>query len=200
MLRYEILIFIVISGISVYGLIGGGWVSNSKYRLLGAYRRISQMVSYEVRIIFVIIIIFFLSKGFKIRRLVVYNLFNLSLVYGMLVIFLVWVVVILAELNRAPFDFAEGESELVSGFNVEYGGEKFAFYFLAEYGVIIFIIYLTILIFMGSINFLILGIFLILWVRGCFPRFRYDNLMYLAWKVFLPFRIILLFLILIFIF
>jgi NADH-ubiquinone oxidoreductase chain 1 len=138
------------------------------------------MVSYEVRIIFVIIIIFFLSKGFKIRRLVVYNLFNLSLVYGMLVIFLVWVVVILAELNRAPFDFAEGESELVSGFNVEYGGEKFAFYFLAEYGVIIFIIYLTILIFMGSINFLILGIFLILWVRGCFPRFRYDNLMYLA--------------------
>jgi len=106
-------------------------------------------------------------------------------------------VTVLAEMNRTPFDFAEGESELVSGFNVEYGAVRFALLFIAEYGNIIFIRFITAVIFLGGPGLFIRKIMLIiivyLWVRGTLARFRYDNLMTLAWKVILPYRIIVLF-------
>lgn len=187
------LFFFCCTRFRVYCLIGRGWSSNSNYSLIGAIRGIAQTISYEVRIA-----LFFLSLIFLIGS---YNFFfffeNQEFIWFLFLFiptFFCWVVSILAETNRTPFDFAEGESELVSGFNVEYASGGFALLFLAEYARIIFIRYFVLIIFFGGIqlNFLInnlIGIFFIflfLWVRSCFPRYRYDKLMYLAWKIYLP--------------
>ena len=181
------LFFIMLSRLSVYTIIGRGWFSNSKYAILGCYRRVAQVISYEVGLVFLIIIIIFFSKNYRFRINVDKNIISHFLFFGLFVIYVIWLVIVLAELNRAPFDFAERESELVSGFNIEYGGLKFAFLFLSEYGSMIFISYLTILIFFQDFLLCcILIIFIILWVRGVFPRYRYDNLMNLRWKMFLP--------------
>lgn len=184
---FRIIFFILVSSVRIFPIIGRGWASNSKYALLGAYRSISQVISYEVGIIFLLICFFLIIKNFRIIFLNSKNIFRLYLIFGNLVLFFLWTTVIIAELNRAPFDFAEGESELVSGFNVEYGSLKFAFLFLREYGNIIFISYLTTLIFF-KINYfyIIIIIIIIVWIRAVFPRFRYDNLIYLNWKIFLP--------------
>uniref|UniRef100_A0AAU6PCL2 NADH-ubiquinone oxidoreductase chain 1 n=1 Tax=Amblyseius obtuserellus TaxID=3061186 RepID=A0AAU6PCL2_9ACAR len=176
----------LISGLGVYGVLGGGWSSNSKYALLGAYRGVAQVVSYEVGMMFIFISVFFFFKSLN-MKILSFSSYSHLLVFSLLVVFLMWFVILLAELNRSPFDFAESESELVSGFNVEYGSIKFAFFFLSEYGNMIFIAYLTMLIFfLKNFVFMILLMFFMVVVRGVFPRFRYDNLMSLNWEVFLP--------------
>lgn len=190
---YRIIVFIVVSGVGVYGVIGAGWASNSNYRLLGAYRGVAQIISYEVRMVFIIMCLVIFVKNYNLYKFSDIKIYSVYIIIGIWFFFLIWFVVILAELNRAPFDFAEGESELVSGFNVEYGGGKFALIFLAEYGNIIFISYIIILLFVsGYIQiFIIFIIFILILVRRCYPRYRYDNLIYLTWINFLPFILML---------
>nr|QHQ98559.1 NADH dehydrogenase subunit 1 [Parasitus wangdunqingi] len=194
-LSYEFMMILVVSSLGVYVILGGGWASNSKYALLGAYRGVAQTISYEVGFSFILLGVLMVSSS--------YNLVNLSLaqenlffVFGMWNLFMLWLVTILAETNRTPFDFAEGESELVSGFNVEYGGGGFAILFMAEYGNIIFMSAVTSVMFMGGVGLLCWKMMLIvvfyLWIRGTLARFRYDNLMMLAWKTILPYSIFLL--------
>jgi len=178
----------------VYTLIGRGWSSNSNYALLGAIRGVAQTISYEVRIALIFLSFIFIIGSFNLFR------FNKNqdiiwLIFIFYPLFFCWLTSSLAETNRTPFDFAEGESELVSGFNVEYGRGGFALLFLSEYGRIIFISFLLTLFFFGGLgadNLLVFNIksiifcFLFIWVRGTLPRYRYDKLMYLAWKIFLP--------------
>lgn len=175
--------------LGVYFFLLTCWGSNRKYSLLGGYRRISQTVSYEVSIIFFILcFIWFLSTYdisafFQIQVGFPFLFFNLML-------FSAWIFIILAERNRTPFDFSESESELVSGFNVEYGGGIFSLIFICEYGIILFLRFLTICLFWGLGGFIhkLLCIrILFIWIRACFPRYRYDLLMHRAWKVILPF-------------
>jgi NADH:ubiquinone oxidoreductase subunit H len=159
---------------------------------LGAVRGVAQTVSYEVRMALIFLSFIFILIGYQLN----YFTYNQGYVWFIALcfpLFLCWVTSILAETNRTPFDFAEGESELVSGFNIEYGSGGFALLFLAEYGRIIFISYITSLVFIGAgVNFLLLNImgcffcFWFIWVRGTLPRYRYDKLIYLAWKIFLP--------------
>jgi len=169
----------------VYRILGAGWSSNSKYALLGGLRSVAQTISYEVRlaiifISYIIIVIRYDLDSFGKYRII------LIMFYPLLIC---WFISILAELNRTPFDFAEGERELVSGFNVEYSGAGFALIFIAEYGSIIFLSFVRVIIF-TSTRFIVLKVvfarFLIVLVRGRYPRFRYDKLMYLSWKGILP--------------
>lgn len=193
------LFFFCCTSFGVYTLMGRGWSSNSNYAILGAMRGIAQTISYEVRMALI-----FLSLIFLVGE---YNFFSVSysqnFIWFIIIIFpifLCWARSILAETNRTPFDFAEGESELVSGFNIEYGRGGFALLFLAEYGIIIFISFFVVMLFFGGgyffLLFILLGTFFsfwFIWVRGTLPRFRYDKLMYLAWKSFLPLSLIFLF-------
>lgn len=189
---YGILIIFCILRLGVYGIIIAGWSSNSIYSLIGGIRRIAQTISYEVRIILLLLSEIFLIERFN---LYLFKEFQIYLWFIFINIFcaLLLIVRFLAELNRTPFDFAEGESELVSGFNTEYIRGRFALIFIAEYGIIIFIIIFFSIIFLGGnvINIFfyiiyLLIIFFVIWVRGTYPRFRYDNLIYLTWKSFLP--------------
>jgi len=158
---------------------------------LGCIRGVAQTISYEVALILLFISGVFFIKGFNFIGFI-NNQELCFFIFLLLPIFLRWLSSRLAETNRTPFDFAEGESELVSGFNVEYGRGGFALLFLAEYARIIFISYLIVLIFMGGVNLLIFNLFSILicylfiWVRGTLPRFRYDKLINLAWRSYLP--------------
>jgi NADH-ubiquinone oxidoreductase chain 1 len=179
-------------GVGVYVLILRGWSSNSNYALIGAIRGISQTISYEVSLVFLLISVIVIVRGFRTVNLETGQEY-FWFIWILLPIFLCWVVTMLAETNRTPFDFSEGESELVSGFNIEYGRGGFALLFLAEYGIIIFMRYLIVLIFLGGAGVLFFlnlrGLalcFYFLWVRGMLPRFRYDKLMYLVWKCILP--------------
>nr|YP_009692008.1 NADH dehydrogenase subunit 1 [Paradyschiria parvula]QEG77643.1 NADH dehydrogenase subunit 1 [Paradyschiria parvula] len=186
---------------SVYGVMVAGWSSNSNYALLGSLRAVAQTISYEVSMALILLSLMFMIES--------YNLFSFFLfqkyMYFFIMFFplmLIWVSVMLAETNRTPFDFAEGESELVSGFNVEYSSGGFALIFLAEYSSILFMSMMYCLMFLGGNLFsfmfyfkLMLISFMFIWIRGSFPRFRYDKLMYLAWKGFLPFSLNLLILV-----
>uniref|UniRef100_UPI0030FE6F48 NADH dehydrogenase subunit 1 n=1 Tax=Neoseiulus chebalingensis TaxID=3061192 RepID=UPI0030FE6F48 len=186
-LKHSMIYVILVSSLGVYGVMGSGWSSNSKYALLGAYRSVCQVISYEVGMVFIIMLFFIYLKSYSMSLLLKVHFFSHYFFFGFLFMFLIWVVTILAELNRSPFDFSESESELVSGFNIEYGSLKFAFLFLSEYGNMIFMGLLSVYIFfMNEISYLLIVLLLMVWVRGSFPRFRYDNLMYLSWKVFLP--------------
>nr|YP_010988613.1 NADH dehydrogenase subunit 1 [Sclerotia aquatilis]WOR80796.1 NADH dehydrogenase subunit 1 [Sclerotia aquatilis] len=189
---FGFLFFLCCSSLSVYTIMVAGWSSNSNYSLLGALRCVAQTISYEVSLSIILLSFLFLISGLKIFDLMMYQqyvwFFFISLPLSM-----IWFVSSLAETNRTPFDFAEGESELVSGFNVEYSGGGFALIFMAEYSSILFMSMLYVFLFFGGslINifffFLVLFIsFLFIWVRGTLPRYRYDKLMYLAWKSFLP--------------
>lgn len=188
---YGILYFLCVSRINVYTTFIAGWCSNSKYALLGALRGIAQTISYEVSMALIILRILILHKTIDLN-IIKSNLWFILLIMPL---FIIWFITNLAETNRTPFDFAEGESELVSGFNVEYSAGIFALIFIAEYINILFISILTVTLFTGSIE-LLFNIQLILktialatlfvWVRATLPRIRYDNLIYLTWKSFLP--------------
>lgn len=166
--------------VGVYRILGAGWSSNSKYALLGALRSVAQTISYEVRLSIILISLVFLTKSYDLLSFAHYRI----IMGAFLPILLCWLISILAELNRTPFDFAEGERELVSGFNVEYSGVGFALIFMAEYGFILFLSCVTILLFLGNMGFFLLKVIIIrsmiIIVRGRYPRFRYDKLMYLA--------------------
>lgn len=182
-----LLFFLSLTGLRVYGLIFSGWSSNSKYSILGAYRGVAQAISYEVRLS--LILLCFVELNIR------YDLENYNILYILVMpcIGIIWFVASLAETNRSPFDFAERESELVSGFNIEYRRFLFAFIFIGEYSRIIFISYLFSLVFLGGLFIVeiktLIMIFIFILVRGTLPRFRYDNLIYLAWKVYLPFSL-----------
>nr|QOJ44988.1 NADH dehydrogenase subunit 1 [Allobates insperatus] len=197
-MNLSILFIIALSSLTVYSILGSGWASNSKYALIGALRAVAQTISYEVTLALILLCIFLLSGNFTIQNL------NITQEPMWLIILtwplaLMWFISTLAETNRAPFDLTEGESELVSGFNVEYAGGPFALFFLAEYANILMMNTISSVIFFGSSTLISLStsttiiIFkstclsvLFLWVRASYPRFRYDQLMHLVWKNFLP--------------
>lgn len=188
-----LLFFLVIARLNIYVVLLSGWSSNSKYALLGRVRALAQTISYEVRIILVLLNYLFVCVTFSVHFFSVTQ-YYIPFFLSCFPVFLMWFISALAETNRAPFDLAEGESELVSGFNVEYGGGKFSLLFIAEYGCILFISILTTAIFFCGSFFnygiiiilkVILIRFLFLWVRGTYPRIRYDVLMSLTWKTFL---------------
>nr|YP_009441668.1 NADH dehydrogenase subunit 1 [Byturus ochraceus]AOY39187.1 NADH dehydrogenase subunit 1 [Byturus ochraceus] len=190
--NYSILFFLVISSLSVYTIMLAGWSSNSNYSLIGGLRSVAQTISYEVSLALILMSFLFLIMDFNISSLMKYQKYSWFL-FLCLPLCLMWFVSSLAETNRTPFDFAEGESELVSGFNVEYSSGGFALIFLAEYASILFMSMLCSMMFLGG-NFnswlfflkLLFMSFLWLWVRGTLPRYRYDKLMYLTWKSYLP--------------
>ena len=181
------LFFLCITRLQVYTLLGAGWRSNSKYALLGSLRGVAQTISYEVSLIFILFFPCSLEHRYK------WLLFqDKTYVYLLIIfhIFFMWLISCLAETNRAPFDFAEGERELVSGFNIEFSALGFTFLFLSEYGNILLMRFLRALLFIPYNFFfkVIIGsliAFWFVWVRGSLPRFRYDFLMDLCWKRFL---------------
>nr|YP_009371145.1 NADH dehydrogenase subunit 1 [Muscina angustifrons]ARR28380.1 NADH dehydrogenase subunit 1 [Muscina angustifrons] len=190
-----ILFFMCCTSLGVYTVMVAGWSSNSNYALLGGLRAVAQTISYEVSMALVLLSFIFLIGGFNMLLFLKYQMF-IWFLFLFLPMGLVWFSISLAETNRTPFDFAEGESELVSGFNVEYSSGGFALIFLAEYASILFMSMLFCVMFLGSDLFSLLFYiklsfvsFMFIWVRGTLPRFRYDKLMYLAWKSFLPFSL-----------
>lgn len=187
--KLALILIIAAASVGVYGTLGAGWRSNSKYSLLGAVRAVAQTIRYEVSITIILLssIMFIIYDVSQKKQLRVGT--------WLAIIFLLFLVSVLAEANRSPFDFAEGESELVRGFNTEYSSVIFVIVFLAEYIAIIFISILTSILFLIT-NYTeiivftgVIGFFYI-WARGTLPRFRYDQLIYLAWKSFLPFSLI----------
>nr|YP_007627004.1 NADH dehydrogenase subunit 1 [Chauliops fallax]AFV25577.1 NADH dehydrogenase subunit 1 [Chauliops fallax] len=190
--NYSLLFFLCCTGLGVYGVMLSGWSSNSNYSLLGSLRAVAQTISYEVSMAMIMLCFFIFIYSFNFFNFYIYQNYCWFMFLSF-PLFFSWLSSCLAETNRSPFDFAEGESELVSGFNVEYSGAGFSFIFLSEYMNIIFMSLVTVIIFMGcdyvSFIFFIKVSFIIfwfIWVRGTLPRFRYDKLMYLTWKVFLP--------------
>jgi len=189
--RLSILFFLRVSRLGVYRVILAGWSRNSNYAMLGRLRAIAQTISYEVRIVLILLCFLFLILSFNLIDLIKFQEYG-WFVFLLFPLCLIWIVTRLAETNRSPFDFAEGESELVSGFNVEYRSGGFAMLFLAEYANILFIRIICSLLFLGG-NFYEFTFFLKVsffsffwvWVRGTLPRYRYDKLMYLAWKRYL---------------
>nr|AXS65840.1 NADH dehydrogenase subunit 1 [Curculionoidea sp. 29 KM-2017] len=188
----SILFFLMISSLSVYTIMLAGWSSNSSYSLLGSLRSIAQTISYEVSMFLLLLSFLVLIKSLNLIDLMKFQRY-LMFSFLCFPLMMMWFVSSLAETNRTPFDFAEGESELVSGFNVEYSSGGFALIFLAEYANILFMSVLFVLMFLGNNNYnffffikFLFMVFLWLWVRGTLPRFRYDKLMSLAWKSFLP--------------
>ncbi|OGU45948.1 MAG: NADH-quinone oxidoreductase subunit H [Hydrogenophilales bacterium RIFOXYA1_FULL_63_33] len=202
-----LLYVMAITSMGVYGVIIAGWASNSKYAFLGAMRSAAQIVSYEIAMGFALVGVLMAAQSLNLSDIVhgqsggwwhwyIWPLFPL---------FLVYLISGVAETNRAPFDVAEGESEIVAGFHVEYSGMAFAVFFLAEYANMILIAALTTLMFLGGwlspVGFLPDGIvwwllktgfvlFLFLWFRATFPRYRYDQIMRLGWKVFIPITLV----------
>nr|AEB40760.1 NADH dehydrogenase subunit 1 [Lythrypnus dalli]AEB40761.1 NADH dehydrogenase subunit 1 [Lythrypnus dalli] len=195
----NILLIMALSSLAVYSILGSGWASNSKYALIGALRAVAQTISYEVSLGLILLSIILFAGGFTLQ------MFNVAqealwLLFPAWPLATMWYISTLAETNRAPFDLTEGESELVSGFNVEYAGGPFALFFLAEYANILMMNTLSALLFFGAHHLpttpehttttlmlkaaLLSGVFL--WVRASYPRFRYDQLMHLVWKNFLP--------------
>nr|UPL65906.1 NADH dehydrogenase subunit 1 [Lasiolabops cosmopolites] len=193
--NYGFLFFLCCTGMGVYGVMLCGWSSNSNYALLGSIRSVAQTISYEVSMALILICMVIYIHSYNLINFMYYQ-FNVWFIFFSFPLFFCWFSSCLAETNRSPFDFAEGESELVSGFNVEYSSGGFAFIFLAEYSNIIFMSLLTVIVFLGcnlsSFNFFLKWVFVVfsfIWVRGTLPRFRYDKLMYLTWKLFLPFSL-----------
>nr|ARX96678.1 NADH dehydrogenase subunit 1 [Cerceris sp. SJW-2017] len=176
-------------GFNVYSFMIGGWSSNSNYSMLGSIRAIAQSISYEVSMILMIFCLMFMSESFN---LIEYSKFQeyMSYYFYLMPLYMMFFISMLAELNRTPFDLVEGESELVSGFNTEYLSSLFTLYFLAEYMMILFMSMLIVMLFFEmniffTINY-IFHVYLILWIRASYPRIRYDQLMFMCWKIFLP--------------
>nr|USQ66647.1 NADH dehydrogenase subunit 1 [Praomys daltoni complex sp. clade A] len=198
-LNLGILFFLALSSLSVYSILWSGWASNSKYSLFGALRAVAQTISYEVTMAIILLSVLLMSGSFSLQTLI-YTQEHMWLIIPAWPMAMMWFISTLAETNRAPFDLTEGESELVSGFNVEYAAGPFALFFMAEYTNIILMNALTSIIFLGplhninfpelySTNFMTETLLLsstFLWIRAAYPRFRYDQLMHLLWKNFLP--------------
>nr|WPM97872.1 NADH dehydrogenase subunit 1 [Argyropelecus hemigymnus] len=201
-LNLGVLFILAVSSLAVYAILGSGWASNSKYALIGALRAVAQTISYEVSLGLILLSVIIFTGGFTLQ---VFSVVQevVWLVVPAWPLAVMWYISTLAETNRAPFDLTEGESELVSGFNVEYAAGPFALFFLAEYGNILFMNTLSAILFMGashvpyfpelvtlgSMGKAALLSLLFLWVRASYPRFRYDQLMHLVWKNFLPFTL-----------
>ncbi|MBX9812917.1 MAG: NADH-quinone oxidoreductase subunit NuoH [Burkholderiales bacterium] len=209
----SLLYIMAITSMGVYGIIIAGWASNSKYAFLGALRSAAQMVSYELAMGFALVCVLMAAQSLNLGEVVRHQEGNWGLLNWFWIplfpIFLVYIISGVAETNRAPFDVAEGESEIVAGFHVEYSGMAFAVFFLAEYANMILISTLASIMFLGGwlspfpqswgvlgspgFGWLLLKLFLVascfLWFRATFPRYRYDQLMRLGWKVFLPLTI-----------
>nr|AVN67655.1 NADH dehydrogenase subunit 1 [Parcoblatta lata] len=187
-----LLFFLACTSLGVYTVMIAGWSSNSNYSLLGGLRAVAQTISYEVSLALILLSFVFLVGSYNLLYFFIFQEY-IWFIFITFPLVLVWFTSCLAETNRTPFDFAEGESELVSGFNVEYSSGGFALIFLAEYASILFMSMLICILFLGAdLNSFIFYIkltiisFMFIWVRGTLPRFRYDKLMYLAWKSFLP--------------
>nr|UIF93638.1 NADH dehydrogenase subunit 1 [Agrotis ipsilon]UTT74690.1 NADH dehydrogenase subunit 1 [Agrotis ipsilon] len=187
-----ILFFLCCTSLGVYTVMVAGWSSNSNYALLGGLRAVAQTISYEVSLALILMSSIIMIMDFNMLNFFFYQEIMWFIVM-MLPLSMCWISSSLAETNRTPFDFAEGESELVSGFNIEYSSGGFALIFLAEYSSILFMSMLFVLIYLGGFDLsfmfylkLTFISFLFIWVRGTLPRYRYDKLMYLAWKSYLP--------------
>nr|QJF73072.1 NADH dehydrogenase subunit 1 [Hippocampus kuda] len=193
------LIILALSSLAVYSILGSGWASNSKYALIGALRAVAQTISYEVSLGLILLALIIFTGNFTLQSFGITQE-SLWLIVPTWPLAAMWYISTLAETNRAPFDLTEGESELVSGFNVEYAGGPFALFFLAEYANILLMNTLSTILFLGAshipslpelttINLMMKATLLsvvFLWVRASYPRFRYDQLMHLIWKNFLP--------------
>nr|YP_010372207.1 NADH dehydrogenase subunit 1 [Ceratovacuna keduensis]UOX27605.1 NADH dehydrogenase subunit 1 [Ceratovacuna keduensis] len=180
------------SSLMVYIFMMISWSSNSNYSVLGMVRFISQMISYEVSMMIIIMNLMFMINSFNLSDFYMYQL-NISFFFFLFFILILLLISFLAEMNRSPFDFSEGESELVSGFNIEFSSLMFIFIFMSEYMSIMFMGLLFCEMFFGLMMskfylnfFILLFMFLVIWLRGFLPRFRYDKLMYLIWKLILP--------------
>nr|YP_009992339.1 NADH dehydrogenase subunit 1 [Cossypha semirufa]QNN90212.1 NADH dehydrogenase subunit 1 [Cossypha semirufa]QNN90225.1 NADH dehydrogenase subunit 1 [Cossypha semirufa]QNN90238.1 NADH dehydrogenase subunit 1 [Cossypha semirufa]QNN90251.1 NADH dehydrogenase subunit 1 [Cossypha semirufa]QNN90264.1 NADH dehydrogenase subunit 1 [Cossypha semirufa] len=198
-LNLGVLFLLAMSSLAVYSILWSGWASNSKYALIGALRAVAQTISYEVTLAIILLSVILLSGSYTLSTLAVTQE-PLYLIFSCWPLAMMWYVSTLAETNRAPFDLTEGESELVSGFNVEYAAGPFALFFLAEYANIMFMNTLTAIIFFNpsALNppqelyptIMATKVLLLsagfLWIRASYPRFRYDQLMHLLWKNFLP--------------
>nr|ALM88016.1 NADH dehydrogenase subunit 1 [Rhinichthys osculus] len=198
-LNLGVLFMLALSSLAVYSILGSGWASNSKYALIGALRAVAQTISYEVSLGLILLSVIVFSGGYTLQT---FNTAQESiwLLIPAWPLAAMWYISTLAETNRAPFDLTEGESELVSGFNVEYAGGPFALFFLAEYANILLMNTLSAVLFLGTsyfpgapelttVSLMVKAAFLsivFLWVRASYPRFRYDQLMHLVWKNFLP--------------
>nr|YP_009045389.1 NADH dehydrogenase subunit 1 [Polyura arja]AHA03740.1 NADH dehydrogenase subunit 1 [Polyura arja] len=187
-----ILFFLCCTSLGVYTVMIAGWSSNSNYSLLGGLRAVAQTISYEVSLALIMLSSIILIMDFNLIKFMNYQEMIWFLIM-MMPLSMCFLSSLMAETNRTPFDFAEGESELVSGFNTEYSSGGFALIFLAEYSSILFMSLLFVIIYMGGYNlslFFYLKVMLIsfsfIWIRGTLPRYRYDKLMYLCWKSYLP--------------
>nr|AZZ71411.1 NADH dehydrogenase subunit 1 [Holbrookia lacerata]AZZ71524.1 NADH dehydrogenase subunit 1 [Holbrookia lacerata]AZZ71599.1 NADH dehydrogenase subunit 1 [Holbrookia lacerata]AZZ71638.1 NADH dehydrogenase subunit 1 [Holbrookia lacerata]AZZ71651.1 NADH dehydrogenase subunit 1 [Holbrookia lacerata] len=193
-----LLFMLALSSAAVYSILWSGWASNSKYALIGALRAVAQTISYEVTLGIILLSIVTLTGGFLLKTMLTAQE-QTWMLFSSWPLMMMWYISTLAETNRAPFDLTEGESELVSGFNVEYAGGPFALFFLAEYANIMMMNTLSCILFLSpgqttqpemfSINLMLKTTLLtmgFLWIRASYPRFRYDQLMHLLWKQFLP--------------
>ena len=220
----SLLFILAVTSMGVYGVIVAGWASNSKYAFIGSLRCAAQIVSYEIAMGFALVTVIMVSGSLNLVKIVEaqgHGIFNGSVMswnwLPLLPMFVVYFIAAVAETNRAPFDVAEGESEIVAGFHVEYSGIAFGLFFLAEYANMILVSALAVLMFLGGwlppvrigfleqvpiINWLVLPgmhwlflkiaflLFCFLWFRATFPRYRYDQIMRLGWKVFIPLTIV----------
>jgi len=202
-----LLYILAMTSVAVYGVIIAGWASNSKYAFLGSLRSAAQIVSYEIAMGFALVGVLMCANSLNLGKIVMGQSGGLLHWYflPLFPLFIVYFISAVAETNRAPFDVAEGESEIVAGFHVEYSGMTFAIFFLAEYANMILVSMLAALMFLGGwlspvsfipdsflwllakVGFLL---FLFLWFRATFPRYRYDQIMRLGWKVFIPITIV----------
>jgi NADH-quinone oxidoreductase subunit H len=214
-----LLFLMAITSLEVYGVIIAGWASNSKYAFLGALRASAQMVSYEIAMGFCLVVVLMVSASMNLSDIVAQqqrgHFADMGLTFlswnwlPLLPIFVIFFIAGLAETNRHPFDVVEGESEIVAGHMIEYSGMSFAMFFLAEYANMILVSTMTVLLFLGGwsspVGFLpdtgawgwfwfaakvFVVVTMFLWVRATFPRFRYDQIMRLGWKVFIPITLI----------
>jgi NADH-quinone oxidoreductase subunit H len=202
-----LLYVLAMTSIAVYGVIIAGWASNSKYAFLGSLRSAAQIVSYEIAMGFTLVGVLMCANSLNLGDIVIAQEGGITQWYcwPLFPLFVIYFISAVAETNRAPFDVAEGESEIVAGFHVEYSGMAFALFFLAEYANMILVSILAVIMFLGGwlspVSFIPDGIFWLiikvafvlfcfLWLRATFPRYRYDQIMRLGWKVFIPLTLV----------
>lgn len=194
----SLMFILVVSALGVYGILLAGWSSNSKYALLGGLRSVSQMISYEVAISLIILPVIIFSGSLNLIDIVYIQSQSVWYLFPLFPLAIIMFISILAETNRTPFDLPEAEAELVAGYNVEYSSIIFAMFFLGEYGNILLMSSLFVILFLGGWSFygifpeIIFSlkisclVFIFIFVRANVPRYRYDQLMQLGWKIFLP--------------